>query len=105
MDLPYYVMSAIFGLAFIAETALTGKLFVNRENVNIGSVMRWWAITSMALISVLNVLGYMRLHSNYSVGAIDAGNYVQAAFALGSLNLFAWVWVFHISLWSDAQKD
>jgi len=99
----YYILSGIFGIAFVLETLVTGRLFIHRSSANLSAFMRWWAIIAMGFISTLNVVGYARLHVNHQINAIDPGNYVQAAFALGTINLFAWVWVFHFEIWS--KKD
>lgn len=95
----YYLMSVIFGVALIFETMVTGKLFLHKDNLPISSAMKWWAVGSVMFISLLNVLGFLRLHVNYTSTGIDPGNYVQAAFAVGVLSLFAWVWVFHLERW------
>lgn len=97
----YYTMSFIFLLAFGIESIVTGKLFLNRQHIPVTGFMRWWAVFSLGLISVVNILGFLRLRANHLSSQVDIGNYLQALFALSSLSLVAWVLIFHVDRWKE----
>lgn len=99
IDVEYFTLAAIFGLAFAIETMVTGKLFIHRDNLPVTGFMRWWAIISLGGISVANMLGFIRLYGNHNGPGIDGGNYVQGFFALMTLSLFLWVFQFHLDKW------
>lgn len=94
----YYILTVIFLMAFLIETIVTGKVLMHHQNLKkyMSTPMKYWAISSMVLISTSNVLGWLWLKRHYEdFGHIDYGNYIQAFFAISIMSLFLWVLIFH----------
>lgn len=97
----YAALASVFALAFIFESYVTGQMYTHRQHLSDSKFMRWWALITVTAITVVNTVGFLRLHSNYLSTGIDFGNYVQAMFAACMLSLMAFVAVFHRGRWGE----
>lgn len=100
-------LAALFLLSFTVEIWVTTNFFMQGARIrkHLGPGMRRWGYASLVLMSSVNLAGLHGVVEVMHGGAVlGLHNYVQAAFALSTLSLLGWVYVFHQSLWKGPNK-
>lgn len=99
-ELLRYPAMVLFILSFGVESAVSGKLFLQRENLPVGPFMKWWAVFGLGFLSMMNFIAAWEVSERE---VVDSALVIKMGYAFAGLSIVAWVFVFHIDKWKAGR--